>query len=131
MIFADIMTKTPIKLNIVEKNDKILDCEIEKIPVINNKNKFLGLISKNKLLKKYFLEKNYNKNLNLNDLIMNTKNVVLESEEINSLKTLKTFSEDLLVVTNDNKFFKGIISPAKIAKYFYNLSLELISQELV
>ncbi|HKL75869.1 MAG TPA: sigma 54-interacting transcriptional regulator [Halanaerobiales bacterium] len=107
--------------SIEENLNNSLNYNYEYIPVKDNSNKFLGLITKNDLLKIHFNSKK-NTITDISKYIINENAKVEQNQKIKSLDKIPKYP---LVVINKNKSIKGIVPPNKIASAFHKLSQEL------
>ncbi|MGM0438658.1 MAG: sigma 54-interacting transcriptional regulator, partial [Bacillota bacterium] len=125
MKFKEIMiTDFPIyntNKTIEENLKNSLDYHLDYFPVQDNCNNFLGFISKNEILKKYF----NSKDKVINNITKYIDNVQLSVSENQKIKSLKKIPKQPIAIINQNNSIKGIIPPQKVADYFHKLSQEL------
>ncbi len=125
MLIKEIMLENFTVINIEDSIKKSLkkssESTLDKIAVTDNHNRFIGFLSKNKLLQLFFTQTNHKKEI-INNYIQKVHITVNENDELKSLHRIPDYP---LAVLNEEDQLKGIIPPKEIANYFFNLSMEL------
>lgn len=109
------------KVNINDSIEKILkDMKYNTIPVVDNDNKYLGVINKVCIYEKIFNENIDLKTLTIQDFLINHEAITQNDKLEDILNKLINNRYLFLSVVDEKNVFLGIIPNSKIIKYYSN-----------